>query len=102
MCIKNEKHCIENDECCSLEKARDALVLLAPGEAPAGEAPAGEAFSTTEGPSRYARAAFSIASDETIDESLRRFGQVLQDVKAENGLVVAPEAALAPSGQGDD
>jgi DNA-binding transcriptional MocR family regulator len=72
-----------------LEKARDALVLLAPGNA----------FATTEGPSRFARAAYSVATDETIDEALRRFGEVLRAAKAENGLVVeVPEAAVVASG----
>ena len=56
-----------------LEKARDALVLLAPGSA----------FATTEGPSTFARAAYSIASDEVIDEALRRLATVLRDAKAE-------------------
>ena len=57
-----------------LEKARDAKVLLAPGSA----------FATTGGPSSFARAAFSIASDEVIDEALRRLAAVLRITKAEN------------------
>ena len=57
-----------------LEKARDAKVLLAPGSA----------FATTGGPSSFARAAFSIASDGVIDEALRRLAAVLRIAKAEN------------------
>jgi|EP01046_Picozoa_sp_COSAG06_P012137 DNA-binding transcriptional MocR family regulator len=71
-----------------LEKARDALVLLAPGSA----------FATTDGPSCFARAAYSIASDDVIDESLRRLASVLRDAKAENEEAAAATAALAVAG----
>ncbi len=57
-----------------LDKARDALVLLAPGSA----------FATTEGPSTFARAAFSIANDEVINEALRRFATVLREAQVQN------------------
>ena len=57
-----------------LERCREQKVLLAPGNA----------FATRPGPSPFARAAFSIASDEVIDEALARLGAVLREVKAES------------------
>ena len=58
----------------NLERCREQKVLLAPGNA----------FATRPGPSPFARAAFSIASDEVIDEALARLGAVLREVKAES------------------
>lgn len=72
-----------------LEKARDALVLLAPGSA----------FATTEGPSTFARAAYSIASDEVIYEALRRLATVLREAQCENEH--GPSAAVSASLQGE-
>ncbi|KNC78098.1 hypothetical protein SARC_09449 [Sphaeroforma arctica JP610] len=53
------------------EKAVEKLVLMVPGKA----------FTPGGGPSPYVRATFSTASKEDMEEAMRRFGELLDEIK---------------------
>lgn len=61
----------------------------------------GSAFATTEGPSTFARAAYSIASDEVIYESLRRLATVLREAQVKGEHESSAAASISASLEGE-
>ena len=76
-----------------LEKCRDKKVLLAPGQA----------FSVaTDGtPSRFARASFSVAEPEAIEEAFSRLAQVLEEFKLEQTQAAAVAVSAAATAEAE-